>query len=276
MNPALLQLLSPCLFDDDSPVRYPYMGADSYFVSSTAIGAAFEAAMAGAEDVYVSMIYQADTASQADTVLRSLWASMRSDGYGVTFNGRDFGDGSRYRSAGASTATPPTYTVYTHSLNGPELIDGSIHLFQHIDVASGANGTPNCRVDAGSNVALTAAYPRANLGTVDTLHLGGENRSAAPLIAPSWGWFYAAIVAKGVTVAEGATIAAAYVAALAGSLGNIGAAYAAQLAAVEAAVSDPATDILFAQLMSSNTPNYGTTLTPSPSGISYVPAGVIP
>lgn len=218
-----------------SPQHFAHGGVGAYMLGSAALAAALESAYSTDVSPYIGVMWQADLSLGDAATLRAITGLNRATKEVVIFNGRDFTTGTKYRSGGF-TAAGAALTGYLASNTGPVCIDGTMHLIQHVDESSaaGVNGRANCRVDAGSNVAMNGGtYVRANLGPIGRVSLMGEDRNTG--VVPTLGRCVGAVVATGITVTEGATIAAAQVAAYAGRRRNAHRAYLAWLAACQAA-----------------------------------------
>lgn len=232
------------------PRRFGYFDASAYVASDTTLGSQIETVInTSGGDFSVLLLWQADLNAAPDTTTRAVWAAMRSDDYGVVFAGRDYTDGSKYRTTGGSTATPPVYTVYNHTGTGPELVDGSIHQLAHVDVGTTTTGDVHAQVDDGSDLTLASGYTRANLGTVHRLNFGGENRTTG--ILPTLGWCYAAAVVDEDIRTSLDTIYTAFSDAYASDARNMHRACLAWLAAIETAATAPA-NVLYGEIYRAN------------------------
>lgn len=252
------------------PDLWAYMGAGAHLEGSAALGAALEAQINTTGGSFcVLLLCQADLVTAPDTTLRSVWGAVTAANGTVVFAGRDFTDGSRYRSSGADGLGTG---VYTHSGGGPELIDGDLHQLAHTDVGTGANGLFRAQVDDGADLSPSTSYTRADLGTVDRISFGGEDRSGG--VIPWLGWTYAAAVLDEDIRGSLDSIWQTFDGVHNGRADNLAQACRAWIQAIEDAATAPS-NVLFSQIFRRGSgATHGDDV--NPVGVQWTPAGVQP
>lgn len=258
------------------PQRLAHFGAEAFAQSSAATAQAFEDIIdtPGAPFSVVT-ICQADTALGDEATFRGLFNSSGdddTDGSFVLFTRHNPTGELRafYRSdSGVDilSGTPITTRV---------VFDGIAHIVQIFDTAIVSTGTLRAKVDSDSVDILDASYVRTSVGVLDLYSPAGDIRGPTPTVTGSMlGWVYFHALVGVDLEGSAATIETAFTNAFAGNPKNMHRACLATLAAIEAAVGDPSTDIHYAEIFrAGGSAAHGDTATLN--GSTFVRAGVSP
>lgn len=157
----------------------------------------------------------------------------------------------------------------------PIVTDGHVNQWLHVETAVASVAQTTVSINGVAFVNLGATWLRTELGQLDWFAYAGQIRGPVPTINPELGHCYFRAVIDEDLTADRTAIWDAFNDVLQDDLSNMPAAIAAMLAAIEAAVTVPADNIIYAETYTPDSvAHYGDTAIKV--GVTFTPAGVTP